>query len=227
MFDIENLRQELFKLQDEPYREFQAKVVPTVAKEKFIGIRTPVLNRFAKKYFKDADAKGFLNDLPHKYFEENSIHTLLISAIKDFDKCLSATKIFLPYVDNWATCDSISPKVFKRHPIELDAEISTWLASDKPYTVRFALNMLRLFYLDENFNVKYLERAAVKSEDYYVQMMAAWFLATALAKHYDATINLLETFRLSPQIQNKTIQKALESKQITAEQKIYLRGLKL
>ena len=196
MFDAENLRQELFKLRDEAYRDFQAKIVPNVAKEKFIGIRTPDLVRFVKKYFREVDAKDFLNDLPHKYFEENSIHALLISKLKDFDACLSATKTFLPYVDNWATCDSISPKIFKQHASELDAEISNWLA-------------------------------AIGSENYYVQMAAAWLFATALAKHFDATIKFLTEEKLSPRIKNLTIRKALESRRITAEQKIFLRGLRV
>lgn len=228
MFDAEDLRRELFKLRDEDYLNFQAKLVPNVAKEKFIGIRTPDLNRFVKKYFRDADAESFLNALPHKYFEENSIHAQLISELKDFDACLSATKIFLPYVDNWATCDSISPKIFKQHTTELDAEISNWLASEHVYTVRFGLSLLMKFYLDENFDLKYLYRAAaVESEEYYVQMMAAWLFATALAKQYDATIKFLTERRLSPRVRNLTIRKATESRRITAEQKIFLRGLRI
>ena len=228
MFDAENLRRELFKLRDENYRDFQAKIVPNVAKEKFIGVRTPELTRFVKRYFRNADAEKFLSDLPHKYFEENSIHALLISESKDFEECLNATKIFLPYVDNWATCDSISPKIFKQHTAELDAEISDWLKSEQPYTVRFGLSMLMKFYLDENFDVKYLERAAaVDSADYYVQMMTAWLFATALAKKYDVAIKFLTERRLLPRIHNRTIQKALESRRITAEQKVFLRGLKV
>lgn len=227
MFDIENLRRELFNLRDETYRDFQAKSVPNVAKEKFIGVRTPALSRLVKKYFRDVDAQSFLNDLPHKYFEENSIHASLLSELKNFNECLSATKIFLPYVDNWATCDSISPKIFQQHTAELEAEISNWLKSEHVYTVRFGLSMLMKFYLGENFDVKYLERAAeVRSEEYYVQMMAAWLFATALAKHYDAVIEFLTERRLSPPIHKRTIRKALESRRITAEQKIFLRGLR-
>ncbi len=228
MFDAENLRRELFKLSDEDYRAFQAKIVPNVTKENFMGIRTPNLNRFVKEYFQAADAESFLNDLPHKYFEENSIHALLISALKDFGDCLNATKNFLPYVDNWATCDSITPKIFKRHVTELYAEISTWLASEHVYTVRFGLNMLRTFYLDENFDVKYLERvAAVEARDYYVEMMAAWLFATALVKHFDATIPFLTGRKLTPRLHNRTIRKALESRRIAAEQKTFLRGLRI
>ena len=227
IFDAENLRRELFKLRDETYRDFQAKSVPNVEREKFIGIRTPVLCSFAKKYFGDADKKSFLDDLPHKYFEENSIHALIVSEMKDFDECLTAVKNFLPHVDNWGTCDSISPKIFKRHTDELEAEISTWLSSKQPYTVRFGLSMLMKFYLGEKFHVKYLQRAAnVHSENYYVNMMAAWLFATALAKHFDATIKFLTQRKLSPQVHNKTLRKALESRRITDEQKIFLRGLK-
>ena len=227
MFDTENLRRELFKLQDENYRDFQAKIVPNVAKDKFIGIRTPVLREFVKNYFHDG-AEEFLNDLPHKYFEENSIHALLLSEIKNFAECLTQTKIFLPYVDNWATCDSIMPKIFKNHTAELEIEIFAWLKSKNPYTVRFALNILRIFYLEENFDLKYLETAAkVKLEDYYAQMMTAWLFATALAKNFDATIRFLSENSLQSQIYKKIVRKALDSRKISAEQKIFLRGLKL
>ena len=228
MFDVENLRRELFALQDEAYRNFQAKNVPTVDREKFIGIRTPVLCKFARRYFRAEDRKIFLDALPHKYFEENSIHALFISELNDFDECLTATKIFLPHVDNWATCDSISPKIFAQHTAELDAEISNWLASERPYTVRFGLAMLMKFYLSENFDVRHLARAAaIDSAHYYVQMMTAWLFATALAKHFDVAIRFLTERKLSPQIHNRTIRKALESRRITAEQKNFLRGLKL
>ena len=228
MFDTENLRQELFNLRDEAYRDFQAKIVPNIAKEKIIGIRTPVLREFVKNYFRDGDAEEFLNDLPHKYFEENSIHALFISELNDFDECLTAIKIFLPHVDNWATCDSISPKIFAQHTAELDAEISDWLTSAQPYTVRFGLSMLMKFYLGEKFDVRHLERAAaIDSEHYYVQTMAAWLFATALAKHFDAAIKFLTERKLSTRIHNRTIRKALESRRITSEQKIFLRGLKL
>ena len=228
MFDTENLRRELFKLQDENYRDFQAKIVPNVAKDKFIGIRTPVLREFVKNYFRDGGAEEFLNDLPHKYFEENSIHVLFISELNDFDECLNATKIFLPHVDSWAACDSITPKIFKNHTAELEIEIFAWMKSKNPYTVRFALNILRIFYLEENFDLKYLETAAkVKLEDYYAQMMTAWLFATALAKNFDATIRFLSENSLQSQIYKKIVRKALDSRKISAEQKIFLRGLKL
>ena len=207
MFDTENLRRELFKLQDENYRDFQAKIVPNVAKDKFIGIRTPVLREFVKNYFHDG-AEEFLNDLPHKYFEENSIHALLLSEIKNFAECLTQTK--------------------KNHTAELEIEIFAWMKSKNPYTVRFALNILRIFYLEENFDLKYLETAAkVKLEDYYAQMMTAWLFATALAKNFDATIRFLSENSLQSQIYKKIVRKALDSRKISAEQKIFLRGLKL
>lgn len=228
MFDLDNMRRELFKLQEQNYKEFESKLIPTVDKEFFIGIRTPVLCKFVKKFFQDKDAQDFLNELPHKYFEENSIHALLISEIKNFDECLRAIKNFLPYVDNWATCDSISPKIFKQHTDELDAEILNWLHAEQPYAIRFGLSMLMKFYLDEKFTERYLEQAAkVDSDDYYVKMMAAWFFATALAKHFDVAIKFLTERRLPKWIHNKTIQKALESRRITAEQKIKLRGLRI
>ncbi len=228
MFDIENFQRELFKLRDEGYKNFQAKIVPTVDKEKFIGIRTADLCGFAKNYFRAEYKDIFQKNLPHKYFEENSVHALLISEMKNFEECLSATKNFLPYVNNWATCDSISPKIFSQHTEELYPKILNWLEAEHVYTIRFGLSMLMKFYLGKNFDVKYLEcAAAIRSKEYYVEMMAAWFFATALAKHYDSTIKFLTGKKLSASIHNRTIRKALESRRITAEQKNYLRGLKL
>lgn len=228
MFEIEDMRRELFKLRDENYITFETKLVPNVNKESFIGVRTPTLCRFVKNYFQDKNAQDFLKDLPHKYFEENSIHAFLISEMKTFDECLRAIKNFLPYVDNWATCDSLSPKIFKKHTDELETEIANWLESTHIYTVRFGLSMLRKFYLDAKFEAKYLElAAAVRMEEYYVEMMAAWFFATALTKNYDVTIKFLTERKLSRQVHNRTIQKAFESRCIAAEQKIFLRGLRI
>ena len=221
------LQEKLFELRDEGYKNFQAKLLPTVDKEKIIGVRSPALKKFAKKFFQDKDTAEFLNDLPHRYFEENSIHAAIISEMKNYSDCLQAVKNFLPYVDNWATCDSFIPKIFSKYTAELEGEIKIWLGSDKTYTVRFAILMLMKFYLEENFDEKYLRWVAkIKSAEYYVQMMAAWFFAEALVKQYDATIVYLEQKLLSPSVHKKTIQKAVESRRISLETKNYLKSLR-
>lgn len=224
-----NERQEkLFELQDAEYKNFQAKLLPTVDKEKIIGVRSPALKKFAKNYFQDKDTADFLNNLPHEYFEENSIHALIISEMKNYSECLRAVKNFLPYVDNWATCDSLIPKIFSKHTAELECEIKIWLESEKIYTVRFAISMLMKFYLEENFDEKYLRCVAkIKSEDHYIQMMAAWFFAEALIKQYDATVMFLENKLLPSKIHGKTIQKAVESRRISDNTKNYLKSLRI
>ena len=224
---LEELREELFSLQDADYKKFQAKLLPTVAQENIIGIRTPALDKLTKKFFQDKDAEIFLKDLPHKYFEENSIHANLICGMKDYSQCLQAVKKFLPYIDNWAVCDSLIPKIFSKHTAELEGEIKKWLTASHTYTIRFAISMLMKFYLGANFDKKYLQwTAAVESTDYYVEMMTAWHFAEALIKQYDAAIPFLEKNLLSPSVHRKTIQKALDSRRILLEQKNYLRTLR-
>ena len=221
------LQEKLFELRDEGYKIFSAKLLPTVDKEKIIGVRSPALQKFAKNYFQDKDTAEFLNDLPHEYFEENSIHALIISEMKNYSECLRAVKNFLPYVDNWGTCDSLIPKIFSKHTTELEGEIKIWLESEKIYTVRFAISMLMKFYLEENFDEKYLHWVAkVNSDEYYVEMMAAWFFTEALVKQYDAAIIFLEQKLLSPSVHKKTIQKAVESRRISLETKNYLKSLR-
>ena len=221
------LQEKLFELRDENYKIFGAKLLPTVDKEKIIGVRSPALQKFAKKFFQNEDTAEFLNDLPHEYFEENSIHALIISEMKNYSECLRAVKNFLPYVDNWGTCDSLIPKIFSKHTTELEGEIKIWLESEKIYTVRFAISMLMKFYLEENFDEKYLHWVAkVNSDEYYVEMMAAWFFAEALVKQYDAAIIFLEQKLLSPSVHKKTIQKAVESRRISPETKNYLKSLR-
>lgn len=224
----EKVRRELFAMQDLEYRDFQCKLLPTVAPDAVIGVRTPALRSFAKAFGKTPEAEVFLTQLPHRYFEENNLHGFLIAAMKDYDACVAALQTFLPYIDNWATCDQISPKVFKKHLPELLEEIRRWIRSEETYTVRFGIGMLMSFYLDEAFSPEYLELAAsVHSEEYYVNMMVAWYFATALAKQYDAALPYIEQRRLDVWTHNKAIQKAVESYRITAEQKEYLKTMRV
>lgn len=220
--------QELLLMQDDRYRDFQSSLIPTVAKERIIGVRTPKLRAFAKRLRGSPEAEAFLRVLPHDCFEENQLHAFLIEEIRDYTTCISALNAFLPHVDNWATCDMMSPKVLGRHSEALRREITHWLASPHPYTVRYAIGMLMRWYLDAHFSNADLQAvASTESENYYVKMMIAWYFATALAKQYDAAILYLQMPQLPPWTHNKTIQKALESNRITAEQKQYLRTLKI
>ena len=219
---------ELFRLQDKKYAAFQAKLIPTVDTNRIIGVRTPELRTFAKKLVKDEDIALFLASLPHQYFDEDQLHAFVISLEKDFDKCITEIEAFLPFVDNWATCDQLSPKVFKKEPEKLLPYIYTWIKSDKIYTVRFAIGMLMQHFLDERFNPKYADMvAAVRSEEYYINMMIAWYFATALAKQYDSILPYLEEKKLDDWTHNKAIQKSVESNRITTEQKAYLKTLKV
>ncbi len=225
---IELVRGRLFELQDLAYRDFHAKLIPTVDQEKVIGVRTPALRKFAKEFGKSEEAGEFMKVLPHDYYEENNLHGFLIEGFKDYEQCICALDAFLPYVDNWATCDMMAPKVFKKHLSELEHKIDEWMASEHAYTVRYGIGMLMRFYLDEEFRVEYLAKAAaVESEEYYVKMMIAWFFATALAKQYEAALPFIEERRLEKWTHNKAIQKAVESNRITAEQKKYLRTWKI
>ena len=217
----------LFELQDEKYADFQAKLTPGIPRESFIGVRVPEVRKLAKSYYKDSESAAFLQELPHQYYDENMLHGLVLSEMKDFEACVKAVDAFLPYVDNWAVCDIMSPKVFKKHKEELLPVIKRWVASDQVYTCRFGMEMLMSHYLDQDYKPEYLEIVAdVHSEEYYVNMMIAWFFATALAKQWDTVIPYIEENRLEPWVHNKTIQKARESYRITPEQKEYLKGLK-
>ena len=217
----------LFSLQDTAYRDFQVKLIPGMDAQKEIGVRTPELRKLAKELAKREDIREFLNDLPHQYFDENQLHAFILSGEKDFEKCMEDLEQFLPYVDNWATCDQTSPKVFRKHRKELLDAIRRWIESDHPYTVRFAIKMLMEHFLDEDFDPAYPEMVAeVRSEEYYIRMMIAWCFATALAKQYEAVLPYLEQKKLDVWTHNKTIQKAVESYRITEEQKIYLKSLK-
>ncbi|MBO7217216.1 MAG: DNA alkylation repair protein [Clostridia bacterium] len=220
-------KNELFALRDEWYKSFQCKLMPTVSKSLVIGIRTPALRNFARQIKDSAKAKEFLALLPHKFYEENNLHGFLIEFIRDYDECVAELDRFLPFVDNWTTCDSLNPKVLGKYPDRLITDIGRWLAADDIYTVRFGLKALMSHFLDENFKAEYLDLAAeTPTEEYYLSMMTAWFFATALAKQYDAALPFLTERKLDKATHNRAIQKAVESYRITDEQKRFLRGLK-
>ncbi|MCR5177348.1 MAG: DNA alkylation repair protein [Lachnospiraceae bacterium] len=222
-----DLHRKLYDLQDLKYRDMQIKIIPTINPGSVIGVRTPELKNMAKDILKSGDYKDYLNELPHKFFEENQLHAFIISGIKHLNECLEELEKFLPYVDNWATCDQMSPKIFKKHKDELLAHIKEWIGSDRTYTIRFGVGMLMEHFLDADYDPRYPEMVAkIKSEEYYVKMMIAWYFATALAKQYESTLPYIEEKRLDDWTHNKTIQKSIESYRITDEQKKYLRSLK-
>ena len=224
----EAIRQELFRHRDEGYRALQMKILPTVPAERIIGVRTPALRSYAKELAREGTAAAFLNDLPHAYFDEDQLHAFLLSEIKDFDRCVAAVDRFLSYVDNWATSDQLSPKCFKKHRQALLPYIERWIDSGETYPVRFGVGMLMQHYLDEAFDPRYLQTVAdIRSEAYYVNMMRAWYFATALAKQYEAALPYLEQRRLDPWTHQKAIQKAVESYRVSAAQKQYLKTLRI
>ncbi len=217
----------LFLSADENYKKFNSSLLPTVSAETVIGVRTPALRKLAKELIKRKDLSEFMNDLPHKYFEENQLHAFVISSMKEFDDMVRELEAFLPYVDNWATCDQMNPKIFSKHLPELLDLIKVWITSEKTYIVRFGLNMLMTYFLDDKFKPEYLALAvSVESEEYYINMMQAWFFATALAKQYDSALPYITEKKLAPWVHNKTIQKARESFRISKEQKEFIKQYK-
>lgn len=226
--ETEYIRARLFALQDEGYRAFHSRLMPTVPLETVIGVRVPALRRLAKRLAGTPQAEAFLQELPHIYYEENNLHAFLLESIRDYDAALAATEKFLPYIDNWATCDSFCPKVFAKHKEDLLPVLRRWMASDHPYTVRYGMEMLMRYYLDEDFRPEHLAwAAAVHSGEYYINMMRAWYFATALAKQPEAALPWLTARRLDVWTHNKTIQKAVESSRIPAETKAFLRTLRV
>ena len=222
-----NISERLLEVRDEKYKHFQSRLVPNIDPEKMIGVRTPQLRQIASEVFKSGEMDEFLNDLPHRYYEENLVHFLVIALIRDFDECIEKTEAFLPYVDCWPVSDQASPKCFRKNHDRLLPYIRTWIASDHIYTARFGIRMLMNEYLGDDFAEEYLELvAAKKGEDYYLKMMIAWYFATALAKQYDKTLPYLENHRLDEWVHRKTIQKALESYRVSQEHKEYLRTLR-
>ena len=225
---MNELQQNLFGMRDAAYAAFIAKLTPGFPPSHFIGVRVPLLRTIARSFAKEeAASQRFLSHLPHSYYEEDMLHGMLISLVKDYDRCLDLTDRFLPYVDNWAVCDTLSPKVFAKHKAQLLENILRWSSSSHTYTCRFGLRMLMTHFLDDSFSADFLEiPAAIRSEEYYVKMMVAWFFATALAKQWEATLPYLENRQLDPWTHRKTIQKAIESYRIPPERKDYLRTLR-
>ena len=225
---LAEIQAQLFELQDLKYKDFHCKLMPTINPDKVIGVRIPELRKLAKKLSKESCSEKFLAELPHQYYEENNLHSFLLETIKDYDTAIELTKRFLQYIDNWATCDSFSPKVFKKHLPELYERILTWLKSEETYTVRYGIGMLMSHYLDDAFEPKILAVVAdIHSSEYYINMMIAWYFATALAKQYEAAIVYIQQRRLDEWTHNKAIQKAIESNRIDVVKKEYLRTLKI
>ena len=222
---MEEIQKHLFELQDMAYRDFHSRLMPDIDKETVIGIRVPMLRKYAKSIAGTELAEKFIKELPHCYYEENNLHMMLITGIKDYDRCISEIERFLPYIDIWATCDFPAPKCFENHKEDLLPVIKRWIASSETYTIRYGIGMLMRLYLDADFDPEYVRIVAeVKSDEYYVNMMIAWYMATALAKQWDAVIPYIEEHRMSDWVHRKTIQKAVESYRITDEQKRYLKG---
>lgn len=223
-----SITSQLFELQDIVYGAFQAKLMPAIDRSAIIGVRTPALRKLARQVAKTDEARAFISQLPHRYYEENNLHAFIIEQSRDFDEALRFANQFLPYIDNWATCDSFTPKVFGKHPDELLTAVEGWITSSHTYTVRYAIRMLMAFFLDERFKPEYASMvAAVKSDEYYIKMMVAWYFATALAKQYDTAIGFIISRKLAPWTHNKAIQKAIESYRISNEQKEELKMLKV
>ena len=222
------IQERLNALRDEKNAAFLARLIPNLPPESILGARTPDLRRLARELRGTEEAARFLEALPHRLFEENQLHAFLIAEIRDYERCLREVERFLPFVDNWATCDGLRPKVFQKHRAELIEEVKRWLASGDTYTVRFGLGMLMTHWLDAEFRPEFLDwAAAVRSEEYYVRMMLAWYFATALAKQYEAALPVLEQRRLDPWTHNKTIRKAAESFRVPEEHKAVLRTLRV
>ena len=220
----------LWALEDSPYRDFTANLIPTVEKSRIIGVRTPAMRALAKKLVKHypTEAMSFLEELPHYYYEENNLHGFIIEQLKDFDKAMQYTERFLPYIDNWATCDTFAPKIFLKYPEETLKHIKQWITSKETYTVRYGIGVLLSNYLDALFKEEYLTWVAkITSDEYYINMMIAWFFAESLAKQKDTTLPFLQNKILEKWTHNKAIQKAIESRRIDADFKFYLKGLKI
>lgn len=221
------LQERLVALRDDQYAVFQGSLVPTIPPERIIGVRMPVLRTFAKEFRREPICSGFLHTLPHFYYDENMLHAILLATLPDVEQCMAETEAFLPYIDNWAVCDCLAPKVFSKHRSVLFPRIEKWVASEHPYVCRFGIGMLMRHFLDDGFRPEYLEiPAQVRSDAYYVKMMVAWFFATALAKQWADTVPYLQEKKLDVWTHNKTIQKACESYRIPVEKKEYLRAMK-
>lgn len=221
------IREELFAMREPEYAEFQRRLIPNIPPATIVGVRVPKIRALAKRVSRTMEAEAFLDELPHKTFDENLLHGMLVAEMKDFDRCLEAVDRFLPFIDNWAVCDTLSPKVFKKGKERLLEKVRGWVSSEHEYTCRFGIGMLLTYFLDEDFETELLTiPASISSDAFYVRMMISWFFATALAKQWDATIPYITENRLAPWILNKTIQKAIESRRISDERKAFLREFK-
>ncbi len=227
---MQEITEQLITMKDEVYKNFHGKLMPTINPDSILGVRVPLLRKFSNQLNKNLskeEIERFMNELPHRYYEENNIHAFLIEKINDYDECIVALDNFLPYVDNWATCDMMNPKIFKKNTRKLFDKIEEWMSSSHVYTIRFGIGMLMRFYLDDDFSTQYLDMVAnIVSDEYYVNMMKAWFFATALAKQYEATLPYIQHNRLDIWSHNKAIQKAIESFRVPKEHKDELRSYK-
>ena len=220
--------EDLLENRDEKYADFNARLIPNIERSRILGVRMPILRKIVKSNYTELEENGFLKELPHRYQEENLIHGIMISEIRNLKLCIRELDLFLPFVDNWAVCDVLSPNVLKNNREETLRKVDLWLKSERVYTVRFAIGVLMQYFLDKEFNDKYLEKVArIENDDYYVKMMQAWYFATALAKQWGNAIVYLEQKKLKIWVHNKTIQKAIESRRISAENKKYLKALKI
>ena len=225
---MDNIQTQLFKMQDVEYKNFHSKLMPTVDEQKVIGIRIPILRKFAKDFAKSDEAEGFIASLPHKYYEEDNLHAFVLEKVKDFDRAVKLTEDFLPYIDNWATCDMFMPLAFKKNKDKILPYALKWIKSDHTYTIRYGIGVLMKLFLDDDFKEDYMKVVSyVKSDEYYVNMMIAWYFATALARQYESAVKYIEHKRLPVWVHNKTIQKAVESYRISKETKEYLKTLKI
>lgn len=223
----EKVRHDLFLMQDKKYADFHSKLMPTTDRDLIIGVRVPMLRKYAADFSKTDESKLFISKLPHKYYEENNLHAFILQGIKDIDLLLAELERFLPYIDNWATCDMLRPKIFSKHKDRLSEHVYEWIRSEHTYTVRYAVGMLHSYFLDGDFSEEHLKLVAdIKSEEYYINMMRAWYLAEALVKQYDSAIEYIRNRVLDDWTHRKAIQKATESFRITCEQKEYLKTLK-
>ncbi|MBQ7128761.1 MAG: DNA alkylation repair protein [Clostridia bacterium] len=224
-----NIQNELFAKQDKKYKEFNQKLIPTVENERIIGIRTPEMRKFAKQLKDIPESQEFLKVLPHYYFEENNLHAFLIEQIKDFDECLQEVERFLPFIDNWGTCDSLKPPVFKKNHAKLLPKVKEWIKSDNTYTVRFAIVSLMSYFLDDDFTPDMLNLViGAVCDEYYINMAVAWYFSFALIKQYDTAVTVFEQKKIKDKwTHNKSIQKARESFRIDNKTKEYLKSLKL
>lgn len=225
---LHDLQQILFRHQDTAYGDFSSKLIPSVPREKIIGVRSPEYRKIIAQIGNDPVIPGFLSSLPHTFHEENCLHAALINQMKDYNACVSALEQFMPFIDNWAVCDAVNPRCFRKHRDELIAGVQAWIASPAPYTRRCGMRLLMANYLDRDFRPEYLDLPAdLRSDEYYVNMMTAWLFAEALVKQWDTAVTFLETRRLDPWTHNRTIQKACESFRVPEDRKAYLRTMKV